>query len=348
MIVNMDKILDTSYDFWYNSSAWLIQVDIEMTQFTSHKPSLTVPQVAKLIEEGIWKGEYPVGARLPTVRDLAEQLGVNQNTTVRAYRALKHKGYLELVRGRGAFVRAKSPTPTATEGQWLTQLEQLMEQAKAQSLSRAQLMSRFSQTLDRVFGENGRDLRLAFVECNQPDVAMLAEQIGMTIGRHLEGILLSEFLERSEELVQRFDLIVTTFYHLSEVSWLIRQDPRQKIVGVHALPSHDTLLNIARLQAPVIGLVCSHSSTVDHLVHIIQSYHPAATIIPSLIDDEARVQTLLDKADAIVVTRVVHQRLVELEPRAPVIMVTFTIEEQSIEFLRGRIWELQAAQVKAT
>lgn len=318
-----------------------------MTQLSS-KTLLTVPRVAKLIEEGIRKGEYPVGARLPTVRELAERLGVNQNTTVRAYRVLKERGYLELVRGRGAFVRSTGPTPTANEGQWLTQLEELMEQARTQSWSRAQLMSRFSQTLDRVFGENGRDLRLAFVECNQPDVDMLAEQISMTIGHHLEGILLSEFLQRSEELVERFDLIITTFYHLSEVSWSIRQDPKQKIIGVHALPSHDTLLKIARLQAPVIGLVCNHASTVDHLVHIIQSYHPAATILPTLIDDEPRLEILLNKADAIVVTRVVHEPLMAREPRPPVIMVTFTIEDQSIEFLRGRIWELEAAQIKTT
>lgn len=49
-------------------------------------------------------GELPAGARLPTVRRLADDLGLAPNTVARAYRELEQAGAIE-TRGRhGSFV----------------------------------------------------------------------------------------------------------------------------------------------------------------------------------------------------------------------------------------------------
>lgn len=51
-------------------------------------------------------GALPVGYRLPTVRGLAEKLGLAANTVAKAYRALESDGVIE-TRGRhGTFVAA--------------------------------------------------------------------------------------------------------------------------------------------------------------------------------------------------------------------------------------------------
>ncbi|WP_261994133.1 GntR family transcriptional regulator [Streptomyces sp. t39] len=51
-------------------------------------------------------GALPVGHRLPTVRGLAEELGLAANTVAKAYRALEGDGVIE-TRGRnGTFVAA--------------------------------------------------------------------------------------------------------------------------------------------------------------------------------------------------------------------------------------------------
>lgn len=51
-------------------------------------------------------GTLPVGYKLPTVRGLAEQLGLAANTVAKAYRALEGDGVIE-TRGRnGTFVAA--------------------------------------------------------------------------------------------------------------------------------------------------------------------------------------------------------------------------------------------------
>lgn len=63
-------------------------------------------QVRAQISEQARSGALPVGYRLPTVRGLAETLGLAANTVAKAYRALETDGVIE-TRGRnGTFVAA--------------------------------------------------------------------------------------------------------------------------------------------------------------------------------------------------------------------------------------------------
>lgn len=63
-------------------------------------------QVRAQISEQARSGALPVGYKLPTVRGLAEELGLAANTVAKAYRALESDGVIE-TRGRnGTFVAA--------------------------------------------------------------------------------------------------------------------------------------------------------------------------------------------------------------------------------------------------
>ncbi|MFC5852359.1 GntR family transcriptional regulator [Streptomyces chlorus] len=63
-------------------------------------------QVRAQISEQARSGVLPVGYRLPTVRGLAQALGLAANTVAKAYRALEADGVIE-TRGRnGTFVAA--------------------------------------------------------------------------------------------------------------------------------------------------------------------------------------------------------------------------------------------------
>jgi DNA-binding transcriptional MocR family regulator len=60
----------------------------------------------------IESGEWPPGARLPAVRDLAKQLGVSPFTVSRAVRALSAAGRVETIHGKGTYVtRVERPAP---------------------------------------------------------------------------------------------------------------------------------------------------------------------------------------------------------------------------------------------
>ena len=322
------------------SDGFVVCLAMSIGQPRSHSPALTATAIERLLAKRIHDGMYVEGARLPTVREMAEALGVNKNTIVRAYQALERKGYLELTRGRGAFVRQIEPRGGSLDSRWLERLDHLLDDAKSNGLSRELVLHEITRGMDRKYGPAG--LRMAFAECNQPDIDEMGTQLRAAVGRPFEGVLLADVLAHSAEIAQRFDLLVTTFYHLSEVIAAVQPASREKVVGIQAMPGHDALLNIARLHGQVIGLVCDRSGTMDNLTHIIRTYHQSATIMPALIDDQSRLQTLLRKADAIVATRSCYEQLMNLQPTAPVVMVVFTIEQQSIDFLHTQIEEREA------
>ena len=59
-------------------------------------------QLIEQIELAIVTGEYPAGSRIPPVRELAAQAGVNPNTMQRALQELESRGLLQAQRTAGA------------------------------------------------------------------------------------------------------------------------------------------------------------------------------------------------------------------------------------------------------
>ena len=61
-------------------------------------------QAAEMVRKRIIKGSYPRGGRLPAVRDLAMEAGVNPNTMQRALLLLEESGIVYSQRTAGRFV----------------------------------------------------------------------------------------------------------------------------------------------------------------------------------------------------------------------------------------------------
>ncbi|HZM93217.1 MAG TPA: GntR family transcriptional regulator [Vicinamibacterales bacterium] len=62
-------------------------------------------QLVELLKHSIATGAITAGEQLPSVRKMAEDLLINPNTVVRAYRDLERDGIVELRHGSGVFVR---------------------------------------------------------------------------------------------------------------------------------------------------------------------------------------------------------------------------------------------------
>ena len=61
-------------------------------------------QLRNQIIYGIATSQLQEGENLPSVRDLAENIGINMHTVNKAYAILKQEGYLKLDRRKGAII----------------------------------------------------------------------------------------------------------------------------------------------------------------------------------------------------------------------------------------------------
>ena len=61
-------------------------------------------QIADSISEKVMEGKYPPGEKIPSVRDLASEIGVNPNTVMRSLSELQSRGIIENKRGVGYYV----------------------------------------------------------------------------------------------------------------------------------------------------------------------------------------------------------------------------------------------------
>ena len=72
-------------------------------------------QIRNQIVIGISSGQLKSGEKLPTVRALAEESGINVMTVSKAYNLLKQEGYIITDRRKGAVIAPQAGSPTVKD-----------------------------------------------------------------------------------------------------------------------------------------------------------------------------------------------------------------------------------------
>ncbi|WP_338675642.1 GntR family transcriptional regulator [Streptomyces sp. SCSIO 30461] len=106
-------------------------------------------QLRAQISEQARSGALPVGYKLPTVRGLAEELGLAPNTVAKAYRALEGDGVIE-TRGRhGTFIAAAG---AAAERHAAAAAQTYADEVRRLGLTRADAASAVEEALRAAYG----------------------------------------------------------------------------------------------------------------------------------------------------------------------------------------------------
>lgn len=113
--------------------------NLKITISTAAGSAAPYEQLRAQIADRARSGRLPAGFKLPTVRGLAEELGLAANTVAKAYRALEADGVIE-TRGRnGTFVAAAEGVPreAATAAQAFADRAHRLGLTEADALSAA-------------------------------------------------------------------------------------------------------------------------------------------------------------------------------------------------------------------
>ena len=118
-----------------------------MNIFIDNKSGLPIyDQIYSQIKSQIISGALREDQLLPSIRNLAKDLGISVITTRRAYDELEREGFLYTVAGKGCFVAAKNTELLREENlrQIEERLQEIRDLAAACGLSREDIIEMFS------------------------------------------------------------------------------------------------------------------------------------------------------------------------------------------------------------
>jgi DNA-binding transcriptional regulator YhcF (GntR family) len=96
-------------------------------------------QLRNQIVMGISSGELKTGEQLPTVRNLALEMGINTMTVSKAYQLLKTEGYIMTDRKNGARIRTEIKKDASISDANKTELKRIVSETRLSGVPKQEL-----------------------------------------------------------------------------------------------------------------------------------------------------------------------------------------------------------------
>lgn len=121
-----------------------------MFMLNPHDKAPIFAQLKRQIVEFIGLGILKANDQLPSVRSLANELGINPNTVAKAYQELELQGYVYTVAGKGCFI-SQVNIEADIQGSKVKEFKQLVKECYKFNVDREVLIS----TIDTIY-EGGK------------------------------------------------------------------------------------------------------------------------------------------------------------------------------------------------
>lgn len=204
-------------------------------------------QIVDQVEYMIEAGQLQDGDRLPSSRMLAANLGINRNTVARAYAELRDNGLVGSRRRSGMIVagagEARDKARTRDEAREI--LRESIARCLELGLSAGEISSlayHHSLQVERL------DVKVSFVECNAERAEYFARELADQLDIPVTPLVLLDFVPAD---LGDDDLVLTTFYHFSEVRKLAgdigRAGSSPEVAAIVIAPHLKTLVKLAQL-----------------------------------------------------------------------------------------------------
>ncbi|MDO5708373.1 MAG: GntR family transcriptional regulator [Andreesenia angusta] len=106
-------------------------------------------QIVEQTIEMIVKGELDDNDKLPSVRELAIQLGINPSTVSKAYKELDEMGFIKTEKGKGTFILFSEKGLDIQKNKLLSEIEEKIERAKSIGIESQEIR----KIIDRLYEE---------------------------------------------------------------------------------------------------------------------------------------------------------------------------------------------------
>lgn len=299
--------------------------------------SLGVPVGAQLrgqLEYGIACGDIPRGARLPSVRELSQELGVAHMTVAGVYKELLSLGLIVTARGRGTFVADVPPPPPGPDPARLTRLlSDTLAQAENEGFSLRQIGEAMSALIARGARppQTGVGVLLVglFAEATRGYAADV--QAALPAGDRVQAITLDDLRSgRSLEGAQGADVVLALAHRLSETRALL---PGREIIPVGFIPAQRTRAALAALDPMIrLTIVATFEEFLPTFLGGVKRFAPHVSVIQATHLHAANLQGLLDACD-VAVYATGSETVRTLLPNKPTIEYRHVVDPRDVEGL---------------
>ena len=327
----------------------MTELELDRSALPEREGEPVYRRIVQLLTGYIQDGTLREGAQRPTVRALAEQLGVAQGTVKRAYDELERQGILTKAAGRGSFVAYRPPQAQSAQEAAALAADQLLERLHTLGLSDTQMEALLTERL-RLRRQQRPQLRAALVECNPEILAQLRQQLGALEGIGLHPVLLDRARQHPERLASRCDVIITTAEHASELTKMTRRADKVAKIALRLTPQ--SIAAIVKLTPGAHVGILTHSLRFGALLQEhCRSYALGAVLDePALLQPGAAFEAYLRGKSVILVpegyendcTSEVLGALHRFARRGSVVPCAYRIDEGSRIYLTERLERLRS------
>ena len=280
-------------------------------------------QLQGLIEYGIACGELRAGEALPSVRELAETIGVAPMTVTQVYRELKGAGLIETRPGAGTYVADSLPARTAGRPEVMhlrQKIDALIDEGLALGVRTSDLASLVNA---RLFyrASLGQRTSVVMVGLFQAATVAYARDIAARLGNEatVAPMTLSA-LQRDPAAKARAasaDLVVTFANRHRELESLL---PNTKVVAISFIPAEDTRRALASLDPLArVGVVSRFAEFLPIMKSGVQRFAPHVGSISAANLDTPGIEAILAGSDVIVFATGAEAVLAEVRAETPTI-----------------------------
>lgn len=133
---------------WLLCEYWISEVTVLFVSIDFNSDEAIYIQLRNQIILGIATSEIQEGDNLPSVRELAENIGINMHTVNKAYTILKQEGYVKLDRRKGAVIALDCDKLAA-----INELKDQMRVILAKAICKNISCKEIHEVMDHIFRE---------------------------------------------------------------------------------------------------------------------------------------------------------------------------------------------------
>jgi GntR family transcriptional regulator len=300
----------------------------------------------------IHSGQLPPGTQLPTVRQLAGFLRVNRNTVAKVFGDMQREGLLSCEPGRGTFVSSiplRSKMKVDSMNRLLEVVDDALEKAGRLGFSAEEMFLTLYARTQAAPARSNPATRVSalFIECSRPELDLFSSELAKELAIQVDSILVDDFeqaVKKNPASLQRYGLIITTFYHIHEVQSLL-EGSRREVVALMVDTSLDTLMRLTALpDGTKVGVACTTRPGSENMKLSIQRAGlKHLQVMTGCSEKRGSLEKMIAEASVVVCSSLVESRVRTLVPKNKELIVDNNrIDHAGIAMLRSRLLEMNS------